>query len=1061
MPKFALRNPHFIVVVALITAILGVTAFVRMPVDVFPPLHIKAAVVGTYYPGFAPVDLESDVTSRYERYFTLGGGIEHVTSRSLYGVSLITLYFHPDVNLEAATSQFATLAMGALGIMPTGTLPPIVLAYDASSSTPVLLVTVSGPYDQTELQDQARYNIRNFLATVQGASVPFPFGGKIPQIMAYVKRQELQARGLTLMDVVGQLNTISQVLPSGDAKIGNLDYYVMTNAQIPQPHDLNPVPIRVGSNQSPVYFGDVGNGERDAQIQYNMVLVNGKPAVYVGVFKQPDANTISVVHGIEQTLPTVTGMPKAMKLTPIFSQVGYILDAVHSLEHEAASGALLASFMILIFLGSLRSTFAIFLSIPLSILAASFGLYMNGSTINIMTLGGFTLAIGRLVDDSIVVLENINRHLAGGKEPYQAAQDGAEEVALPVLASTITTIIVFFPVIFLFGVAKYLFSALAAAMMLAMGASYLMAMTVIPIYCGRFLSVERARHLEALQRGEHMEGGHGPFAGFFALFNRGYHKFTGAYEHGLNKTLDYKFVVIGAVAAIFVFTMFLAPRLGTQYFPTTDAGKFIINIRTPTGTRLELTTAAAQRIDKIIHRVIPPSDLEMDVANLGVAPNITAMFTPNSGEDTGQVMVELKHGHKRSSFYYMDKLKQVLNVELPEVKTFFSSGSIVDAVLNFGALAPIDVQVTGPVSESWANLFAIAYRVQRRLAPMREVKEAIIQQVGNYPTLKVDVDRVRAARLGVSEVDVVNNLITAINNNAMIAKNIWIDPAFGEDYYLSAQYYEHHINSLDSLRDIPVGTRTLDRSFGTGEGHEQSIPLRAVATISHVSYPSEADHYNVQRVVDVDVAPSTDDLGGTLTAVRKRLADFKLSHDVKIFYRGSVESMQKSFTSFAYGLLMSTVLLYLVMVAQFRSFLDPFIIMFAVPMGLIGVVWTLLITHTTLNIESFMGIIVMIGIVVSNSILLVDFANVRRRQGEPLRRAVVDAARTRMRPILMTAFATIVGLLPVGLALEEGSEASAPLARAAAGGLLVSTVFTLVLVPAVYELFHSRRREGK
>jgi len=487
VPSFALRNPFTVIVGALIVTILGVTAFTRMPVDVFPNLKIPAVVVATFYPGMPPLDMERDITTRYERFFTLGSGIEHIESRSLPGVSIITVYLHSGVDVDAAAAQLATLAMADLGVLPPGTLPPLVLKFDASS-LPVTLVTVEGKgFSQADIEDQARYNVRNQLATVSGASIPMPFGGKIRQIMAYVDRQALQARGLSLNSVVNAINDTNLILPAGDAKIGDTDYYIYSNALIDHPENLNNVPIKIGAGQAPVRLGDVGNVEDSTAIQYNVVLIDGQPSVYIPVLKQGGANTIDVVSGIHDLLPKIIGMPAGLKLKAIFDQSDYILDAVHSLEHEAVTGSVLASLMILIFLGSFRSTLAIYLSIPLSILAAIFGLFLNGSTINIMTLGGFALAIGRLVDDSVVVLENINRHLEIGQTPEIAAREGAEEVALPVLASTITTIIVFFPVMFLFGVAKYLFSALALAVVLAMLASYVVAMSVIPIYCARFL----------------------------------------------------------------------------------------------------------------------------------------------------------------------------------------------------------------------------------------------------------------------------------------------------------------------------------------------------------------------------------------------------------------------------------------------------------------------------------------------------------------------------------------------------------------------------------------------
>ncbi|HYL58640.1 MAG TPA: efflux RND transporter permease subunit, partial [Candidatus Acidoferrales bacterium] len=828
-------------------------------------------------------------------------------------------------------------------------------------------------------------------------------------------------------------------IPSGDAKIGPTDYFVYSNSMIEHPADIDQVPVKVGPGQAPVLLGDVGHVQDAAQIQQNIVRINGQRSVYVPVMKQSNANTIAVVDGVHDAIRRLAGLPNGMKVEAIFGQDSYVRAAIESLEHEAASGAVLASLMILIFLGSFRSTVAIFLSIPLSILAGAFGLNMSGATINVMTLGGFALAIGRLVDDSTVVLENINRHLAEGKAPRDAARDGANEVALAVLASTVTTIIVFSPVMFLFGVAKSLFSALSWAVVLSMLASYVVAMTVIPVFCAQFLTAESAREAE--------EGtGRGLLAGFI----RAYDRFAERYERVLARALDHRRAVIGSAAVLFIVSLAVFPLIGTELFPRTDAGQFIIEFRAPKGTRIELTEQLTEQLEGAIREVIPASDLLTIVSNLGLAPGFSSIYSSNAASDSGFVMVALKPEHRTSTWAYVARLKALLPSRLPEVRTFFSSGSIIDSVLNFGLAAPIDIQISG---RRYSELFDTARKIDARVKALPEVAGTFIPEESDYPTLRINVDRVKAARLGLNQRDVVTNVITALTSNQMIAPSIWIDPKSGNDYFLTAQYAEDQIKSLDTLRDIPV------RSSDGNHSRADALLLRNVATITREQHPAEADHFNIQRVVDVLVAPRSDDMGGALTAVRRSLEGFDMPAGVRVAYRGSVESMRRSFSSFGYGLLMAVVLLYLVMVAQFRSFLDPFIIMFAVPMGLIGVVWTLFLTGTTLNIESFMGIIAMVGIVVSNAILLVDFANRRHRGGQELRRAILESARIRMRPIVMTTLATVVGLMPMALKLGAGSEASAPLARAAAGGLAVSTLLTLFLVPALYETFYGRRQQ--
>ncbi len=653
--------------VEVIITILGLTAFARMPVDVFPPLHIPAVVVATFYPGMPPQEMERDITTRFERFFTMGSQIQHIESRSLPGVSIIKVFFHPGVNLGAAAAGLGDLAMADLRHLPPGTLPPLVLPSGASS-LPVVLVTVSGKgFSEAQLRDQAQYNIRNFLATVEGASVPPPFGGKYRQIMVYLDRDALQARGMTPMDVVHALNRANLIIPAGDAKIGTQDYFVYTNSMIDNPDNINDVPVKVGPGQQPVYVRNIGRAQDAAQIQQNIVRIDGQRSVYIPVLKQSGSNTIAIVNGIEQVLPKVTGMPKGMKLHAIFSQSTYILQAIAALEHEAVSGAVLASLMILIFLGSFRSTFAIFLSIPLSILAGAFGLMMGGATINIMTLGGFALAIGRLVDDSTVVLENINRHLAEGKAPHDAAREGAEEVALPVLASTVTTIIVFFPVMFLFGVAKYLFSALALAVVLSMIASYLVAMSVIPIYCARFLSAESAREAER-----------GATTGPLGAFMRAYERLAARYERFLDRALDRKLLVIGGIAAVFILSLFIYPLLGTELFPQTDSGQFIVDYHAPVGTRIELTEQLTARMEAAVRQVIPPDELLTIVSNIGLAPGFSSIYSSNAAADSGFMMVALRPTHKVSTFVYMDRLKKLFPRAVPEVRTILTSRSIID-----------------------------------------------------------------------------------------------------------------------------------------------------------------------------------------------------------------------------------------------------------------------------------------------------------------------------------------------------------------------------------------------
>jgi multidrug efflux pump subunit AcrB len=934
MPGFSLRNPYLVIAGALIILLMGGTSLLRMKTDVFPHLDTPAVVVATFYPGMQPADIERNITTRFERFFTLTSGIEHLESRSLPGLSIIKVFFHQGTDPDAAASGLVSLAMADLNHMPPGTLPPTVLKSGAGS-LPILLVALSGEgLSEAELRDIGLYNLTTKLATVPGASGPPPFGGKVRQIMAYANRQALEARGLTLMSMVQTLNSANLILPAGFMNIGDTNYFVQSNNMIETPDKINEVPVKVGDgDQAPVFVSDVGHAEDSAQIQTNVVRINGQRSAYVPVIRQGGANTLQVVDGVRALLPTLTDLPKSLKLDIIFDQSAYIRDAVRNLAQEAGSAAVLATLTILLFLGRVRSAIVVFLAIILSLMTAVFGLYLGGSTINIMTLGGFALAIGRLVDDTVVVIENVNRHLTLGKSPPQAALDGANEVTFAVLASTVTTVIVFIPVTFLSGVAKFLFTELALAVVLSMLASYVMAMTVAPNFCARFLTAADAAAAE----------GHG---GRLSGFIRAYERCAERYEHVLTRLLDHKFLVIGVVVALLVWAFFGARRIGTEFFPRTDSGQFIISLRAPVGSRIEVTEALTERLEQVIRDVIPARDLDVIVANLGLSNGFSAIYSQNAATDSGQLMVSLKDDREGSTFAYIDRLREEFRRRVPEVRTLFQSGGIVDSVLSFGAAAPIDIQVSGT---NYEQLSEAAHAIARAAQTLPQVADAFIPQESHYPTLYVEVDRVKAARLGLTQKEAVDNIITALNSNQMIAPSIWIDPKSGNDYFLTAQYAERDIRSLDTLLDIPVRISTQEEQRGN------NVLLRSIATITEIRQPAEADHYNIQRVVDVLISPQTEDLGGTQAALRQAVATLALPSDVTVTFRGTVSAMQESFADFGVGIVMAVLLLYLVMVAQFRSFIDPVIVLFAVPTGLIGVVATLLATETTLNIESLMG----------------------------------------------------------------------------------------------------------
>ena len=1039
MSKFAIKYPFFILMLCLGIIVVGVTTVTRMPVDLFPQIQIPVVVVATFYSGMPPQQIEADITDTFERFFTLGSNIDHIESRSLTGVSLIKVYFQPGTDPDAAVSEIANLAMADLRRLPQGKLPPVVLKFDASS-LPVCLVTVKGQgLTETQLHDQAQFNVRNQIANVPGASVPQPYGGKYRQIQFYIDPVKLEATQLSPMDVVNIVNEANRILPAGDVRIGPLDYNIYSNSQLPNTAAMNAVPLKaIGNNV--LRFGDIGHAEDSSAIQYNIVRVDGQKSVYLPILKQGgNSNTIQIVNGVRDRIKNLLDVPKTLIATVVFDQSQYVKTAVKNVLREGGIGLLLTAVMILVFLGSVRGTISVLLSIPISCLAAFLLLNMAGSTINTMVLGGLALVLSRVIDNSVVVLENIFRHLEEGEDAAQAAERGGQEVQLAVLAATFTTAIVFFPVVFLYGVSRYLFIALALGVVLALAASYLVAMTLVPLFCDRFIKVA------------HGKGGHHDksiFGRFVAGFNHRYDQLLMRYDRAVEKALTRPGATVLIIMATFVVSLALYPLLGVAFFPRTDPGQFVINVKAPTGSRLEMTNQYVGRVEQDIRSVIG-DDVRMIVSNIGLTPDLSSIYTSNSGQHTAFVQVSLQQEHKQSTFVYMDRVRRKLASDLPELSTYFQTGGLVDSVVNQGMPAPIDIQVSGNDQHA---AYAVAGDLARKIRSLRDVNDVLIPQDLDYPGLQLDVRREMAARLGLTASDVVNNVVTALTSNGMIAPSYWVDPNNGNNYFLTVQYTNQQIGSmtLEDFKQIPL--HAPDNANPT--------MLENVADIRMINTPTEVDHYQLFRVIDVYVSPKGEDLGGLSHKVEKIIKDTRLPPNVRIELHGSVISMRESFLSFGLGLLLAIVLVYLILMAQFASFIDPFIILLAIPSGMTGVILILLVTHTTLNVMSLMGLIMMTGIVVSNSILIVDVTRIYRRQGMPIAEAVALACRIRLRPILMTSLATILGLLPMALALEAGSEQYAPLARAIIGGLLVSVIVTVFLVPAAYLLIHRKEEQA-
>jgi hydrophobic/amphiphilic exporter-1 (mainly G- bacteria), HAE1 family len=1037
MSRFALRYPFFILMMCLFIAVIGTVTVARMPVDLFPEIRIPVVVVATFYNGMPPEQIETHITDPFERFFTLGSGIDHLESRSMTGVSLIKVYFQPGTDPNAAVTTISNLAMAQLRRLPPGTLPPVVLRFDASS-LPVCYVTLKGQgLNETQLHDLGQYAVREQIANVPGASIPPPFGGKYRQIQVYVDPVKLQAHQLSPMDVVRTVNQANQILPSGDVRIGPQDYSIYADSQMPTIADIGNLPLRsVGNGQ--LLVGDVGYVKDDSAIQTNIVRVDGQHSVYLPILKQGGgSNTISVVDGIRKDLKNLFDVPKSLVASVIFDQSVFVKTAIANLGSEGGIGIILTAAMILIFLGSMRATAAVMLSIPLSALAAFIILNSMDATINAMVLGGLALAFSRLIDNSVVVLENIFRHLEMGEPPNEAAERGGREMALPVLAATFTTAIVFFPVIFLYGVSRFLFTAMALSVVLSLFASYVVAMTVVPLFCARFI---RNVHHEA----GHHKGGN-PFQVFVRWFNRRYDKMLMHYDITVRKSLARPVATVVGITGAFLLSLCLFPLLGTSFFPRTDAGQFVINVKAPSGTRLEVTDKYIAQVEQDIRSIVPPKDLNMIVSNLGITSGFESIYTSNSGQNTAFVNVALKKGHSRSSFEYMNLVHARLRNDLPQLSTYFQSGSLVDAVVNLGLPAPIDIQVEG---SNMKAVYATAREIAANVRKLRGVSDVLIPQDLDYPGLQVNVNREMAGRLGLNSNEVVDNVITALDSNGMIAPSYYVDPKSGNNYLETVQFPTSDIKSLTDLKQIPL--RSADGKAVTNLG--------AVTDICPINTPTEVDHYQIERVIDVYVSPSSENLGDLAKRVNRVVADAHIPSNERVTLRGSVEGMRRSFSSFGVGLILSVILVYLILMAQFASFKDPFIILLAIPPGIMGVILTLLLSNTTLNVMSLMGVIMMTGIVVSNSILIVDVTRILRREGMPIDEAVAMACRLRLRPILMTSLATILGMLPMAFTLEEGSEFYAPLARAVIGGLGVSVVLTVFLVPAAYQIIHGRKQ---
>jgi multidrug efflux pump subunit AcrB len=1070
MPKFALRFPYFILMLCLMVFLIGMVNLFSMPVDLFPDIDMPVVVVATFYNGMPPQQIEADITNTFERFFTLAANVDHSESRSLTGVSLIKIYFKPGTDPNAALSNVANLAMADLRRLPPGTLPPVVLGLTASTQ-PVCLVTLEGKgLNETQLKDLAQFQVRNQISNVQGASVPQPYGGTYRQIQVYVDPLKMEARNLSLQDVVQAVNSSNLILPAGDVRIGDKDFNIYANSQFPDAESMNQMPLKSVGNGS-VLVADIGHAVDAGALQYNIVRIDGQRSVYVPVFKQGgNSNTITIVNGMKDAIQHLVDIPAALKTAVVFDQSLFVKLALKQLVNEAVIGLVLTGLMILLFLGSPRATVAVMLSVPLSAVACLLMTNILGGTINTMILGGLALAFSRLIDNGVVVLENIFRYMELGDPPPIAAEKGGGEVSLAVLAATVTTSIVFLPVAALSGVSKYLFTPLALGVVLSMFASYAFAMTVVPLFCAMFIKPHGAsQNAEAAHTAKPKR--RFGFQPIVDKFNFHFIRMVNGYESLVRRSLSRPgFTTAGILGGVAVLLLITFPFLGRAYFPRTDPGQFVIDVRMPSGTRLEVSDQYIARVEQIIRDEVGPKDLGMIVSNIGVYPDLSSIFTSNASMDTAFVQASLKQDSSIGSYEYMRRVRERLSREMPELTTYFQAGGLIDGVINQGLPAPIDLQVS---SMDMNGAYALAEQLAAKIRSFPNVSGTYIPQDVNYPGLALNIDREKASLIGLSAKDVVDNVITALTSDGMVAPSYWIDPKSGNNYMVTVQYANRWIDNM-SMQDfqniplrgtLPPGYTPLEEghaasdsapSMWTGSHSAGYTPLSSVANIQLINTPTEVDHYQIRRVIDVYVATKSEALGQTGKQIRNLIASTPTDRNTRLTLRGAVVNMNEAFEDFGIGLIIAVALVYLVLMAQFTSFVDPFIILMAIPPGIAGVVLLLLVTGSTLNIMSLMGTIMMTGIVVSNSILIVDFSNLLHSQGMPLLDATVEACKMRLRPILMTSMATLLGMIPMALGFEAGSEQYAPLARAIIGGLGVSVVATMFLVPAVYLMIHGR-----
>jgi len=1046
--RLALRRPYTFVVMALLILILGPLVIYNTPTDVFPDINIPVISVVWSYTGLSADEMASRIVVSYERGLTATvNDIEHIESQSLNGLGVVKIYFHPNVRLEMALAQVTAISQAAVRTDPPGTTPPFIITYDASS-VPILQLALSGKnLSEQQLNDLGANFIRSQLATVQGAVLPNPYGGKQRQVQVDLDIAALQAKGLSPNDVVSAIGSQNLILPSGTVKIGAFENDVELNSSPRTIKELNDLPIKtVGTNT--IYIRDVAHVRDGNPPQTNIVHVDGQRAALMTVLKSGNASTLDVIAKIKEAMPrALASLPPELQVRPIADQSLFVRAAVNGVAREAVIAACLTGLLILIFLGSWRSTLIIAVSIPLSILTSLIVLSAIGETINIMTLGGLALAVGILVDDATVAVENINRNLAMGKETIQAILDGSQEIAVPAFVSTLSICIVFVPMFLLTGVARYLFVPLAEAVIFAMLASYLLSRTLVPTMA-RFLL--QAHEEESTQKSL---ASRNPLVRLQGNFEQWFENLRAGYREVFQKCLAHRVLFPLVFLALCVSSFALLPWLGEDFFPAADAGQIKLHLRAPTATRIEETAALCDEVERSIRSQIPAQEIASLIDNIGLpysAYNYTYSTSAPIGPEDADIMISLAEKHRPTDEYIHD-LRLNLAKEFPGVLFYFPPADIVSQILNFGLPAPIDIQIVGrdvDANHQFANT------LMQQLSSVTGIADLRIQQPFNQPKLRIDVDRTKALQAGFTQREVAGNLLVSLSGSFQTSPSFWLDPESGVSYIVATQSPQYNFESLQDIEKIPVN--------GTSRA-----PWQMLANLGNITRGvgmATVSHYNAQTVLDIFGSTQGRDLGGVARDLQA-IVDRNRSHlprGSQIIVRGQIATMQSSFVGLLAGLAFAIFLIYLLIVVNFQSWLDPLIIISALPAALAGIVWILFVTHTTISVPALTGSIMCMGVATANSILVVSFAKERMAEGLDPARAAEEAGFTRFRPVIMTAMAMIIGMVPLALGLGEGGEQNAPLGRAVIGGLFLATVATLFFVPAVYSLIHgSRKNPGK